>query len=721
MAGLDEKDDQLTAPADTQAAALEPTRSHDERDGRTDGSSDDAADIARSLVDKEVDKIEQVRERRASSSDNDNDNGEGPQRAHLTLTKSYATDTSAATGATGVLQDSEQQKRRWYSKMNPLRWGKVPPIPDEPVVSREGAAGFWSLLTFTWMAPLMTTGYKRQLHPKDIWSVNPDRAVEPMTARVKASFLKRVERGDKHPLLWALHEAFFKEFWVGGMAALIATVLQVLAPFVLRYLIEFANEAWIAARADRPEPPIGRGIGIVIGVTVMQIIQSLGINHFIYRGMMVGGESRAVLIGLIYEKSMVISGRARAGSPGGAAANEKQEKPKRKWYRFGKAKKPEQDEGGGWGNGRITNLMSVDTYRIDQASALFHMLWTAPISLVITLILLLINLSYNALAGFALLVIGTPFLTRAIRALLVRRKSINKITDQRVSLTQEILHSVRFVKYFGWEKAFLERLGEYRNKEIHSIQILLATRNAINAIGMSLPIFASMLSFICYSFTNPNLPAAEIFSSLALFNGLRIPLNLLPVVLGQTIDAWSSMKRIQEFLKAEEQGDEFVLKEEGIHAVELSDASFTWERTSAEASEDKDKGGKDGKNKKKTEAIKEKAPTPIQQQESSRPASSGHETASTLVEEREPFKLQDLNLAVGRNELIAVIGSVGSGKSSLLGALAGDMRKTGGEMIFGASRAFCPQYAFIQNTTLQKNITFGKDYDRSWYKTVVNA
>lgn len=567
-----------------------------------------------------------------------------------------------------------------------------------------------------------------------------------MTLRVKESFNKRVERGDKHPLIWALHEAFFKEFWIGGVTSLLSTIIMVVSPFTLRYLIEFASQAWVAARTDQPEPHIGRGIGITVGVTLLQVLQSLCVNHFIYKGMMVGGQSRGVLVGLIYEKAMVISGRARAGAQtetpskdeAAEQADEQNEAEAKKRWKFGKSKeqkkvekekkeKDEKDSGGGWGNGRITNLMSVDTYRIDQASALFHMIWTAPISLVLTLILLLVNLSYNALAGFALLIIGAPLLTVVIRRLLARRKAINKITDQRVSLTQEILHAVRFVKFFGWEKAFLERLGDFRDKEIYSIQILLATRNAINAVSMSLPIFASMLSFICYSFTNPDLPAAEIFSSLALFNGLRMPLNLLPLVLGQTVDAWSSIKRIQEFLKEEEQSDDFILKDEATSAVDLANASFTWEKTSKQATEKKDEKTQD---KKTTEGIKEmaaeKASTQAQasaqaEKSVSRPASSGEDTASTLVDEREPFKLQDMNLTVGRNELIAVIGTVGSGKSSLLGALAGDMRQTGGEMVFGASRAFCPQYAFIQNTTLQKNITFGKEYDRSWYNTVVQA
>src|SRR6202035_6042227 len=131
-----------------------------------------------------------------------------------------------------------------------------------------------------------------------------------------------------------------------------------------------------------------------------------------------------------------------------------------------------------------------------------------------------------------------------------------KITDQRVSLTQEILQAVRFVKYFGWEMAFLERLGDIRKREIHAIQILLAIRNAINAVSMSLPIFASMLSFICYSLTDHGLNPANIFSSLALFNSLRMPLNLLPLVIGQVVDAWSSIYRMQEYLISEEQDDE---------------------------------------------------------------------------------------------------------------------------------------------------------------------
>lgn len=354
--------------------------------------------------------------------------------------------------------------------------------------------------------------------------------------------------------------------------------------------------------------------------------------------------------------------------------------------------------------------MSVDTYRVDQACGLFHLIWTAPLACLITLAMLLVNLTYSALAGFALLVIGMPLLTKAIKSLFIRRKAINKITDQRVGLTQEILQSVRFVKFFGWEGSFLQRLEQFRNREIKAIQILLAIRNGIMAISISLPIFASMLAFITYSLSNGNLPPAEVFSSLALFNGLRMPLNLLPMVIGQVTDAWSSISRIQELLLAEEREEEAEFDLEGVNAVEMKDASFTWERTPTQDSEATLGGDRKAKESKKPKKESKSESEPVES-----------ESASTLVEEREPFKLQDLSFEIGRNELVAVIGTVGSGKTSLLAALAGDMRKTAGKVIFGASRAFCPQYAWIQNTTVKENILFGKEMDKDWYNQVIKA
>ena len=565
--------------------------------------------------------------------------------------------------------------------------------------------------------------------------MNPDRTAELLSKRLDASFQRRMIRGDRYPLFWALHETFHREIWVGGFCQLVASILQVLSPFMLRYLISFATKAYFAQRRHVPGPNVGHGIGLAIAITAMQMVQSMCTNHFIYRGLMVGGQSRGALIAVIFEKTMKISGRARAG--GKAVTDgidpEKGDDMKRALdtkdgllkgmsNRFRRPKESPRmpdsakgisGDGTGWGNGRVVNLMSVDAYRIDQASGMFHIVWTSPIAIIVTLILLLINLSYSALAGFALLVIGFPVLTITIKKLFVRRQAINKITDQRVSLTQEILQSVRFVKYFGWESSFLERINDIRKREIRSIQILLSIRNGINSVSMSLPIFASMLSFVTYAYSNPALDPAPIFSSLALFNSIRLPLLLLPLVVGQVVDAWASIGRIQDFLSAEEQNDDFIWDMKSKTALSMDHADFTWERTVTQNSTEpklRDKKPPQGDKEMDEKAVNKTKPT-----------SSLEELDRTGSHKHVPFQLHNMNFSIGRDELVAVIGGVGSGKSSLLAALAGDMRRTGGAVTMGASRAFCPQYAWIQNTTVRENVLFGKEYDRKWYNQVIDA
>ena len=177
---------------------------------------------------------------------------------------------------------------------------------------------------------------------------------------MRESFHRRVANGDKYPLLWAMHETFLWEFWLGGACQLLATLLQVFSPFALRYLIQFATDAYLANLRGTPPPEIGAGLGLVFGITAMQVLQSLGINHFIYRGMLIGGMSRASLISLIYEKSMVISGRAKAGGaelanvPAVEAAIKQGNKDGKKSKKGGPPAGVAGD-GAGWGNGRVVS------------------------------------------------------------------------------------------------------------------------------------------------------------------------------------------------------------------------------------------------------------------------------------------------------------------------------------------------------------------------------
>lgn len=646
--------------------------------------------------------------------------------------------TSAITDISDTESDAKSSVRRRKWRLNPLKWGPKPPIPKERQVCPEYSAGIFSRLTWHWMQPLMNVGYKRPLEKNDIWTVNPNRSVETMAKKLDHHFKIYMEKGDDRALLKAMFQTFKWEFIIGGSCQLTASLIQAVAPFILRYLINFAVKAYVAQRSRAPAPDLGEGFGLVVAITCMQFMQSLATNHFMYRGMMIGGEARGVLISLIFNKAMKLSGRAKAGGRAIVDAPPPDLKPgseeETKWYKKmlkRKAKTPKlkgasgvAGDGEGWGNGRIVNLMSTDTYRVDQASGFFHMIWTAPIGILVTTALLLVNLSYSALPGLGLILIAMPLLGKAVKVLFRRRMAINKVTDQRVSLTQEILQGVRFVKYFGWETSFLERIQAIRKKEIHAIQILLTIRNAILAVGMSMPVFASMVSFITYSQVHKHLNPAPIFSSLALFNSMRIPLNFLPLVIGQVIDANASIKRIQEFLQAEEQEDEAKWDYDAVDAVAIKKADFTWERHPTQDGEDGK--GPTGLPEKKSDLKKQAKEQAAKDKRASIALAQNRDGAdtpsdTTIVEEEKPFEIKNIDLTFGRNELVAVIGSVGSGKSSLLAALAGDMRRTNGEVIIGASRAFCPQYAWIQNASVRENITFGKEFNQKWYDEVVDA
>lgn len=687
--------------------------------------------------------VEAKEEAEADSSSQDDD--KAPKRERMGVQRTQSNWTTTTTHSSAFEPEPEPpRKRTWREKINPLKSKNPPSVPDHRHPSREYKANIFSKITFQWMAPLMSTGYQRTLELYDIWEVAEDRTVEQLQTKLNESFRRRREKGQKRMLLGALYDTCKKEFIVGGACQFVAACLQVFTPFVMKYLIQFAAEAYYASNPQPgapsvPAPNIGEGIGIVVGITAMQVVQSQCINQFIYRGMMVGGQSRAVLISVVFEKAMKLSGRAKAGGksqedqiPKGVEPGSEKEKSFFK-KKLGKEKKPRQDaakgvsgDGQGWGNGRIVNLMSVDTYRVDQACGMFHMIWTSPVQVIITLVLLLINLGPSALSGFGLICIMMPLLGKAIGSLMRRRKDINKITDQRVGLTQEILSAVRFVKYFGWETSFLERLEAIRTREINKIAFLLSIRNGIMAVAMSMPIFASMLAFITYALSNGGLAsAANIFSSLALFNALRIPLNLLPLVIGQVVDANASLGRIQEFLLAEERTEEATVDLESKNAVDIRHADFTWERSPTQDPDQvpgkNPKSEKQIKGEKKEEKKQDKRKSKQMEKEKLE-SGAGSASSSTLAEEEQNiFQIKDIDLSIGRNELVAVIGSVGSGKSSLLAALAGDMRRSSGSMTLGASRAFCPQYAWIQNASLKDNIIFGKEFDRGWYDQVIDA
>lgn len=184
------------------------------------------------------------------------------------------------------------------------------------------------------------------------------------------------------PLAQAIYETFKLDFWLGACCQLWGSILQVMAPFTLRYLIK-------SVELDQFSLTIG--IGYVFGLAFMEVLQSFASAHFYYRGMLLGAQGRSVLISLIFSKSLKLSNRAKVGGLPDQHA---------KGAFIGI---PCRVDSKGWSNGRVMSLISTDVARIEQALALFHLTWLSLFQIALTVILLLYNLGYAALAGVAIL------------------------------------------------------------------------------------------------------------------------------------------------------------------------------------------------------------------------------------------------------------------------------------------------------------------------------
>ncbi|CAG8573111.1 6233_t:CDS:10, partial [Cetraspora pellucida] len=331
----------------------------------------------------------------------------------------------------------------------------------------------------------------------------------------------------------------------------------------------------------------------------------------------------------------------------------------------------------------------------------------APLQLSIALALLIFNIGPSALAGFSFLVITGPLQGRVMSALASTRSKATKVTDERVKWTQEILQGIRVIKYYAWEDSFLKTLNKLRDKELGYTKFILVIRAIVTGVASVMPVFASILSFVVFVLTGGTLTSELVFSSLALFNIIRLPLKLLPMVIAVATDAWVSIGRIQEILLADEL--EYLPKIDfnaDKFAIKVINGEFVWDGSPVY-----DKGSQRIPNDQFAESL------------STYSLISTDDVDDDDVEHSPiltpQLRLSDINLTISHGKLVAIVGSVGSGKSSLLSALVGEMKKIGGEIIFGGTVGYCPQTAWIQNSTLRENITFGLPFDEEKYQRVI--
>ncbi|KAK1375542.1 ABC-type xenobiotic transporter [Heracleum sosnowskyi] len=319
--------------------------------------------------------------------------------------------------------------------------------------------------------------------------------------------------------------------------------------------------------------------------------------------------------------------------------------------------------------GKITNLMTTDAESLQQICQSLHTLWSAPFRIIIAMVLLYQQLGVASLLGALLLVLMFPIQTYVISKMQKLTKEGLQRTDRRIGLMNEILAAMDTVKCYAWESSFQSKVQGVRNEELawfRKAQLLGACNSFILN---SIPVLVIVVSFGLFSLLGGVLTPAKAFTSLSLFAVLRFPLFMLPNIITQVVNANVSLKRLEELLISEER---MLLPnppvEPGLPAVSIKNGFFSW----------------DSKSEKPT--------------------------------------LSNVNLDIPCGSLVAIVGSTGEGKTSLISAMLGELPAVADtSVVIRGTVAYVPQVSWIFNATVRKNILFGSVFEPSRYSKAIDV
>lgn len=544
---------------------------------------------------------------------------------------------------------------------------------NDPNPCPESGASFLSRITFWWITGLMVRGYRQPLESTDLWSLNKEDMSEQVVPVLVKNWKKECAKSRKQPvrimysskdpskdaakpkggskvdvneeaealivrgpqktrepsLFKVLHKTFGPYFLMSFLYKALHDLMMFIGPEILRLLIKFVNDK---------KAPAWQGYFYTAVLFLSACFQTLMLHQYFHICFVSGMRVKTAVIGAVYRKALLITNSARKSST----------------------------------VGEIVNLMSVDAQRLMDLTTYINMIWSAPLQVIFALYFLWLNLGPSVLAGVAVMILMVPL--NAVMAMKTKTYQVAhmKSKDSRIKLMNEILNGIKVLKLYAWELAFKDKVLAIRQEELK----VLKKSAYLAAMGtftwVCTPFLVALSTFAVYVTVKETnvLDAQKAFVSLALFNILRFPLNILPMVISSIVQASVSLKRLRIFLSHEELDPDSIerqpIKDGGGSSITVRNATFTWARS-------------------------------------------------------DPPALNGITFSVPEGSLVAVVGQVGCGKSSLLSALLAEMDKVEGHVAIKGSLAYVPQQAWIQNDSLRENILFGRQLQESYYKSVIEA
>uniref|UniRef100_A0A8D0HEU4 Uncharacterized protein n=1 Tax=Sphenodon punctatus TaxID=8508 RepID=A0A8D0HEU4_SPHPU len=486
-------------------------------------------------------------------------------------------------------------------------WGLLPgasrELPHATPASRNPAVWYTNpaLYTVTWVR-MVLKGYRKPLEMEDLWELKDkdktqnifgmfERNMRPGVRKARRALEKRhCRRRKKNPsplpaagehmnglskaqsqdmlVLVKKPSSDYAKGWLGP--ALIRTfggnLLQSVAFKIVHDLLVFANpqllKLMISFVAD-PAAYVWQGYLYAVLLFVTALVQSLCLQQYFQLCFQLGLSVRTALMAAIYKKALTVSNAARKEST----------------------------------VGETVNLMSADAQRFMELANFIHQLWSAPLQIVLSIMFLWWELGPSVLAGIGVMVLLIPInAVLATKARAIQMKNM-KNKDERMKIMNEILSGIKILKFFAWEPSFEQRVGQIRARELKGL-LHFAYLQSVSIFAFSCaPFLVSVASFAVYVLVDEThmLDAQKAFTAISLFNVLRFPLAMLPMVISSMVQTSVSVERLEHYLAGEDLDTSAIRRSQGDPqsdcAVRFSEASFAWQRDAGPAIREDGEGG----------------------------------------------------------------------------------------------------------------------------------
>ncbi|GAB9476483.1 Abc transporter c family member 2, partial [Globisporangium polare] len=559
------------------------------------------------------------------------------------------------------------------------------------------SASLASVVSTHWMQPLISLGAHKVLEKDDVWPVCPQDSCDELVKRFAVEYepQKRAWLGVSRVGL-ALFKTFKNEFIVVFASLFLYVAAMALQPTISQAILDHLDDRENAFH-------IQSGYVLVVMMTVVSLLGVTCLNYGVFVLSRVGVNMRSIMMDIVYQKALRLSCVGRQA----------------------------------YTTGEIVTLMSVDSERIFNSVLSGPWLVVAPLAFIITIVLIASLFDVvSALCGAALLVI-VLFVSKMLATRIGELQGeLLKVVEERVKVTSEALQGIRVMKFYAWEDSLAQRVQKIRAREIrlyrkfHCFQVMNTTLLFLT------PVLLGGLILGVYVQLRGNLTVTEVFTLIATVNISRLAVNMFPLAIAATSQLRVTLQRLDRYFDSDELSRLANLAQYASAPTSLT-ATVSFKRSESKShmppngSITVQNGLFEWSRQKLTSPFvmvmrampTGSAPTTVNHPRRRVDTIGGHSMISraTSAPGTIGFYMECIDLHIDPGSLVMIVGSVGSGKSSLLSALLGEMVVVEGAVSVQGEVSYVSQEAWIRNSSVKDNILFESAFDAHRYRKVLKA